>query len=62
MYVVILADTVMSEPFNTEEEARKWMHHLISEFVEVATDKDDIDVAGPEVWNLVEWNSYVIGM
>lgn len=62
MYVVILGDTVISEPFNMEEEARQWLHHLSSEFIEVFTDKEDIDVTGPEVWNLGEWNSYVIGL
>jgi len=62
MYVVILADTVISEPFNTEQEAQQWLYHLSSDFIEAFTDKEDVDVAGPEVWNLGEWNSYVIGL
>ncbi|ACO36983.1 unknown [Lactobacillus phage Lb338-1] len=62
MYVVILGDTVISEPFSTEEEARQWLHHLSSDFIEDFTDKEDIDVTGPEVWTLGEWNSYVIGL
>ena len=62
MYVVILGDAIVSKPFKTEQEATAWMHHLSSDFIEVFTDKGDIDVTGPEVWNLAEWNSYVIGL
>lgn len=62
MYVVILGDTVVSKPFDTQEEARQWLHHLSPEFIEVSTDKDDVDITGPEVWNLGEWDSYVIGI
>ena len=62
MYVVVLGETVVSEPFNTEQEAQQWLHHLSSEFIEVFTDKEDTDVTGPEVWNLAEWDSYVIGL
>lgn len=64
MYVVILGDTVVSEPFNTEQEATVWMHNIDQEFIDLYTSDDlnRLDIIGPEVWNLSEWNSYVIGL
>ena len=62
MYVVILRDTVVSKPFKTEQEATSWMHNIDPDFTDSYTDDEDVDVVGPEVWTLGEWNSYVIGL
>jgi len=59
-----LADTVVSKPFKTEQEATEWMHNINQEFIDQYTSDafDSLDVIGPEVWNLAEWDSYVIGL
>ncbi|QNO01199.1 hypothetical protein [Lactobacillus phage Lbab1] len=64
MYVVILADTVVSKTFKMEQEAKTWMNNIDPDFIDLymSDDIDEVDIVGPEVWNLAEWNSYVIGL